>query len=224
MEGVEPTIAVIILGGDQLSAQALESVLAEEEGFRLWAAPDESQAFPSIVLVDASLDPRAALSQTWSAREQFPEAQVMVLGLENEDESILEFIEAGAVSYLLKGVSPARLVEALRFLRDGQVHSTPRIATAVLERIGSLEKDRWVVPLPPSCDPLTARELETLTLMARGLRNKEIARALHITVQTVKNHVHSTLSKLQVHRRRDAVRLAYELGLLREPLRPLDLF
>ena len=216
-----PTISVMILGGDRLSAQALESVLAAEEGFRLWTAPDEGQAFPSIVLVDASLDPRAALSQTWRAREQFPEAQVMVLGLENEDESVLEFIEAGAVSYLLKNASPTRLVEALRFLRDGQVHSTPRIAAAVLERIASLEKDRGVIPLPASCEPLTARELETLTLMARGLRNKEIGHALHITVQTVKNHVHSILSKLQVHRRRDAVRLAYELGLLQEPL---DLF
>jgi len=221
---VEPTISVMILGGDRLSVQALESILAAEEGFRLWTAPDEGQAFPSIVLVDAALDPRAALSQTWSARERFPEAQVMVLGLENEDESVLEFIEAGAVSYLLKGATPARLVAALRFLRDGQVHSTPRIAAAVLERIAALEKDRGVIPLPASSEPLTARELETLTLMARGLRNKEIARALHITVQTVKNHVHSILSKLQVHRRRDAVRLAYELGLLREPLEPLDLF
>ncbi len=60
--------------------------------------------------------------------------------------------------------------------------------------------------------------------MARGLRNKEIAHALHITVQTVKNHVHNILGKLRVHRRRDAVRLAYEMGLLREPREALDLF
>jgi DNA-binding NarL/FixJ family response regulator len=214
----------MIVGGDQAFAPAMAEVLAGEEGFRVWTAPGEGADFPSIILIDASLDPQEALAQTWSARERFPEAQVMVVGLEREDESVLEFIEAGAAAYLLKSASPARLVEALRFLRDGQVHSTPRIAAAVLERIAALEKDRPVVPLPPSCEPLTARELETLALMARGLRNKEIARALHISVQTVKNHVHNILDKMRVHRRRDAVRLAYELGLLREPMEPLDLF
>jgi DNA-binding NarL/FixJ family response regulator len=224
MEGVEPILFVMVLGEGRVFASALEAVLASEDGFRLWTAAAEGEAPPSIVLVDASLDPREALASTWSARERFPEAQVMVLGLEREDESVLEFIEAGAAAYLLRSEPPARLAEALRFLRDGQVHSTPRIAAAVLERIAALERDRVAIPLPPHWEPLSARELEILALMARGLRNKEIARALHIRVSTVKNHVHRVLDKLQVHRRRDAVRLAYEWGLLREPLEPLDLF
>lgn len=224
MEGVEPTIFVMILGGDRVFAEALEAVLAAEEGLRLGTVAAEDQEPPSIILIDASFDPAEALSLTWSARERFPEAQVMILGLEREDESVLEFIEAGAAAYLLKSASPARLVEALRFLREGQVHSSPRIAAAVVERIAALEKERGFIPPLPSCNPLTARELETLSLMARGLRNKEIAHALHITVQTVKNHVHNILEKLHVHRRRDAVRLAYEMGLLREPREPLDLF
>lgn len=217
---MEPTISVTILGGDRVFAEALEAVLTAAEGLRLCAAPDT----PAIVLIDASFDAVEALTLTWTAREQFPEAQVMILGLEREDERVLEFIEAGAAAYLLQSASPDRLIEALRFLRDGQVHSSPRIAAAVVERIAALEKERTVVPLPAHCDPLTARELETLSLMARGLRNKEIARALRITVQTVKNHVHNILEKLRVHRRRDAVRLAYELGLLQEPREPLDLF
>jgi DNA-binding NarL/FixJ family response regulator len=221
---VEPTISVMILGGDRVFAEALETVLAAEEGLRLYAAPDEGDDGPSIVLIDASFDPAAALSLTWSARERFPQAQMMILGLKSEDESVLEFIEAGAAAYLLQSASPAQLIEALRFLRDGQVHSSPRIAAAVVERIAALEKERKVIPVPEAPDPLTARELEILALMARGLRNKEIAHSLHITVQTVKNHVHNVLEKLRVHRRRDAVRLAYELGLLREPQEPLDLF
>ncbi len=220
---MEPTISVMILGEDRVFVEALETVLATEEGLRL-AAPGEGGDSPSIVLIDASFDPTAALSVTWSARERFPEAQVMILGLRSEDESILEFIEAGAAAYLLQSASLAQLIEALRFLRDGQVHSSPRIAAAVVERIAALEKDRKVSPVPQAHEPLTARELEILALMARGLRNKEIAHSLHITVQTVKNHVHNVLEKLRVHRRRDAVRLAYELGLLREPQEPLDLF
>jgi DNA-binding NarL/FixJ family response regulator len=224
MEGVEPTISVMILGGDRVFAEALETVLAPEEGLRLCTAAVEGEDPPSIVLIDASFNEMEALSLTWSARERFPEAQVMILGLEREDESVLDFIEAGAAAYLLKSASPAQLVEALRFLREGQVHSSPRVAAAVVARIAALERECPVNPPPESCEPLTARELETLSLMARGLRNKEIAHALHITVQTVKNHVHNILEKLRVHRRRDAVRLAYELGLLNEPREPLDLF
>ena len=219
-----PTISVLILGSDRVFADALEAVLAAEEGFRLSSVPLDGEELPAIILIDASFAPADALVLTWTARERFPEAQVMVLGLEREDESVLEFIEAGAAAYLLKSASLARLVEALHFLRDGQVHSSPRIAAAVLERITALEKERRDPVLPACCEPLTSRELETLALMARGLRNKEIAHSLHITVQTVKNHVHNILEKLKVHRRRDAVRLAYEMGLLREPLEPLDLF
>ncbi len=223
MEEVAPTISVMILGGDRVFAEALEAVLAAEEGFRLCAAPAGDQDPPAILLIDASFDPAETLALTWSARERFPAAQVMILGVQAEDDSLLELIEAGAAAYLLQSASPAQLVEALRFLREGQVQSSPRIAAAVVERIATLERDCPAVPLSPSCEPLTARELETLALLARGLRNKEIAHALHITVQTVKNHVHSILLKLQVHRRRDAVRSAYERGLLREP-GPLDLF
>jgi len=224
---VEPTISVMILGGDRVFAEALEAVLAAEEGLRLRAAsatPAETDDPPSILLIDASSDPAAALALTWSARERFPEAQVVILGLQREDEGVLEFIEAGAAAYLLQSASPAQLIEALHFLREGQVHSSPRIAAAVVERIAALEKERKPVPSPQGWEPLTARELEILELMARGLRNKEIAHSLHITVQTVKNHVHNVLEKLRVHRRRDAVRLAYELDLLREPQEPLDLF
>lgn len=224
---MEPTISVMILGGDRVFAEALETVLAAEGGLRLCAAPAASsdpEDPPAIVLIDASFDPAEALSLTWSSRERFPEAQVVILGLRREDESVLEFIEAGAAAYLLQSASPAQLIEALRFLREGQVHSSPRIAAAVVERIAALERERKTVPTPEDWEPLTARELEILSLLARGLRNKEIAQRLDITVQTVKNHVHKVLEKLRVHRRRDAVRLAYELGLLREPQEPLDLF
>jgi DNA-binding NarL/FixJ family response regulator len=215
---VAPTISVMILGGDRVFTEALETVIAATDGLRLCTEE------PSIVLVDASFQPAEALALTWSARERFPEAQVMVLGLEREDESVLDFIEAGAAAYLLKSASPAEFRAALHFLREGQVQSSPRIAAAVVERIAALEREHKPAPLPASCEPLTSRELEILALLARGLRNKEIARALQITVQTVKNHVHSVLEKLRVHRRRDAVRLAFELELLPEPTEPLDLF
>jgi DNA-binding NarL/FixJ family response regulator len=226
---MQSTTSVLILGGDRIFTEALEAVLAMEEDLCMLAAPanggnGNGQGCPiDILLIDASFDHATALAWTWSAREQFPGIQIMVIGLESEDEGVLDFIEAGAAAYVLRRASPARLVEAIRALREGEVHSSPHIAAAVLERIAALEKQHDPEPLPTE-EPLTARELETLALLARGLRNKEIAQSLRITVQTVKNHVHKILEKLRVHRRRDAVRLAYELGLLHEPRDPLDLF
>jgi DNA-binding NarL/FixJ family response regulator len=127
----------------------------------------------------------------------------------------VEFVEAGAHAYVLQSASPEGLMTAVREVHAGRSPNSPRVVTAVLRRIGSLAG----VPVPPprTTEPLTPREMEILTLLARGLGNKEICQRLHITVQTVKNHVHSILAKLQVHRRREAVRLAYEMGMLIDP-------
>jgi DNA-binding NarL/FixJ family response regulator len=225
-----PAISVMILSHDRILAEALEFVLAGEgdlsvvtaaRGRERAGAGDPSAV--DIVLVDAARDRDAALAMTWRVRERFTGAQVIVFGLDREDESAVDFIEAGAEGYVLKNVSPAALAEAIRAVRSGRALCSPHIATSVLERIARLSQED-VPAAGPVREPLTPREAEVLALMSRGLRNKEIARALRITVQTVKNHVHNLLAKLEVHRRRDAVRLAYELRLLGEPEAPLDLF
>jgi DNA-binding NarL/FixJ family response regulator len=118
---------------------------------------------------------------------------------------------------VLKGSSPEQLVAVIAAARQGLATCAPRIVGLVVERIAALSR----VAAPPRAaaeiEALTPRERETLILLAEGLTNKEAARRLRITVQTVKNHVHRILEKLRVHRRRDAVRLAYELGILAEP-------
>ena len=213
---MEPTISVMILGGDRVFAEALEAVLAAEEGLRLRAAsatPAETDDPPSILLIDASSDPAAALALTWSARERFPEAQVVILGLQREDEGVLEFIEAGAAAYLLQSASPAQLIEALHFLREGQVHSSPRIAAAVVERIAALEKERKPVPPPQGWEPLTEREREILELVAQGRSNADITAQLVVSPKTVRNHVSNIFSKLQVRDRSEAIVRAREAGM-----------
>ena len=227
---MQPAIFVMILSHDRIFAEALGAVLASEEDLSVVAvsrAGEESNAVGAppvdIVLVDAERDREAALAMTWRAGESFSDAQVIVFGLDREDESAVDFIQAGAKGYVLKSVSPAMLVEVIREVRSGRAVCPPHITTSVLERIARLSQETLPAAVPVH-QTLTDREAEVLALMARGLRNKEIAHALRITVQTVKNHVHNLLAKLGVHRRRDAVRLGYELRLLREPKAPLDLF
>lgn len=169
-----------------------------------------------VVLVDAALDRETALARTAAVRERHTGSKLLVLGLDREDERVVDFIEAGALGYVLQSTSPADLVAAIRSVYDGNSRCSPRVAASVVARIASLEQQRGR-GAPQEPEPLTRREVEVLAAVAAGLRNKEIGRQLRISTQTVKNHVHSILDKLGVGQRRQAVRLAYEHGLLRPP-------
>jgi DNA-binding NarL/FixJ family response regulator len=212
---MQPLISFLILSGDHLFSDAVAVALGRQPDLR----PVTEEPF-DILLLDASADTGRALEQLWKLRDRLADAKAIVLGLEQEDEGLLlDFIEAGARGYVLRSATPARLAEVVRSVHRGETPCSSRIAASVLERISLLARKREA-PDGPEPGPLTARELEILALMARGLRNKEIGGRLLITTQTVKNHVHNILDKLQVHRRREAVRLACERGLLAD----LDLF
>jgi two-component system nitrate/nitrite response regulator NarL len=194
---MQPSIAVIVLSSDRIFCEVLAASLSRREGLEAIAAPAGAQdmsgeSSPGVVLIDASFHPQSALSQTWEVRALWPDAKIVAIGLDREDDQIVDFAEAGALG-------------------------SPRILAAVVARITSLSRVEVVAPVGHQVEPLTLREREILALMAEGLSNKEVGRRLRITVQTVKNHVHRILEKLQCHRRREAVRLAYDLGLLMEP-------
>ncbi|HEV2855778.1 MAG TPA: response regulator transcription factor [Thermoanaerobaculia bacterium] len=218
---MQPSIRVAVVSEERMFREALAASLSGYEGLEVTALPGdgisvEGEEPSDIVLIDAASDFQVALLRTWEARERWPEAKLIALGLDREDDSVVDFIEAGAQGYVLKGASPDGLVEVIRSVHQGRTPCSPGVVASVLARIAALSGMR---PDPPQrkVEPLTLREREVLALLAAGLGNKEVGRRLRITVQTVKNHVHRILEKLQVHRRREAVRIAYDLGLLAEP-------
>jgi DNA-binding NarL/FixJ family response regulator len=219
---MQPSIAVIVLSSDRIFCEVLAASLSRREGLEAIAAPSGAQdmsgeSSPGVVLIDASFHPQSALSQTWEVRALWPDAKIVAIGLDREDDQIVDFAEAGALGYALKDASLDELVGTIHAVHQGQTLCSPRILAAVVARITSLSRVEVVAPVGHQVEPLTLREREILALMAEGLSNKEVGRRLRITVQTVKNHVHRILEKLQCHRRREAVRLAYDLGLLMEP-------
>ena len=182
------------------------------------ATPEPPAWGVDVVLIDSSHRDEA-LAAAWRVGEELPGAKLLILGIEQEDEGVLDFVEAGAHGYLLKGASAADLAAAIHDVHAGRTRCSPRIAAAVLARIGRLgELDRADrAERQPAAGPheaLTGRELDILRLLADGLSNKEIALRLSISLSTVKNHVHNLLVKLAVRRRREAIRFAYEQGLL----------
>jgi DNA-binding NarL/FixJ family response regulator len=223
---MDAPVGLRIVGWDRLLVEAIVAWLAARPDFRVIDPslnPSSGEAV-DVVLLDASRRDEA-LAAAWKLGEELPGAKLLVFGIEGiegieeseaEAGTVLDFVEAGARGYLLKGASTADLAAALHDVHAGRTRCSPRIVEAVLARIRRLgelgETDRGRAAAPR--EPLTVRELQILHLLAGGLSNKEIGSRLQISLSTVKNHLHNLLVKLGVRRRREAIRLAYELGLL----------
>jgi DNA-binding NarL/FixJ family response regulator len=142
----------------------------------------------------------SGLEATTRIREQFPAARIIVLTTYEGDEDIHRALEAGAQAYLLKEMARTELVETIRQVHAGQRHISSRVAAQLAEHTPRVA--------------LTPRELEVLQLMAKGLRNKEIAAALDIAEDTVKIHIKNIFEKLEVVDRTQAVVLAAQRGFI----------
>ena len=173
-----------------------------------------------VVLVEVGIRPGGARFVR-DLREAAPAARVIPVGASDREE-ILELLEAGACGYVPREASLAELCHAVRQAHSGRAQNTPQVVEAVLRRLRELSEDP---PLPlASPDPpagpetlrvLTSKEQQVLHLLARGCSNREIGRRLSISLSTVKMHVHHVFGKLDVRKRRDAVRVAAQTGLLR---------
>jgi len=130
-----------------------------------------------------------------------------------EEADLYEAIKAGATGYLLKEISIEEVASAVRAVQTGQSLISPSMASKLLTEFATMVKrsdEREQVPTPR----LTDREMEVLRLVARGLNNRDIAKALFISENTVKNHVRNILEKLQLHSRMEAVVYAVREKLL----------
>jgi DNA-binding NarL/FixJ family response regulator len=149
------------------------------------------------------------IAATARLREEQPDVRVLALTTFDDDEDVFAAIRAGAVGYLLKDVSGARLVEALVAAGRGESVLHPSVAAKLVARVARLPEDAV-----PAEHPLSEREVDVVRLVAEGRTNREIANALFLAEGTVKNLVTSVLSKLGVRDRTQAALRARDLGLL----------
>jgi DNA-binding NarL/FixJ family response regulator len=146
------------------------------------------------------------------AERREPPTRVLVLTTFDLDDYVYEALRAGASGFLLKDVPPEQLAPAVRVVAAGEALLAPSITRRLIEQFAAHADAPAVVP---ELAELTARELDVLRLIARGLSNAEIAAELVVTEHTTKTHVASILQKLHVRNRVGAVVLAYECGLVR---------
>jgi len=177
----------------------------------------QAKATPEVIVLDFGLPTRDGLAHAREISDAIPLPLILMIGVSELESDILACCEAGATGYLPREASVKDLIDHVRAVAAGETPCSPKVAAFLFsrlrERARELQRLRALGPVR-----LTRRELQVIGLIEEGLSNKEIATRLEIETQTVKNHVHNILEKLELGGRQDAVRYARERGLLPFPL------
>ena len=208
-------VRVLIADDQALFRRGLYVVLGTEEDIEVVAeAEDGEEAIakaeelaPDAVLMDVRMPRVNGIEAARRIREMLPSTKILMLTVSDEEDDLYEAIKAGANGYLLKEISVEEVANAIHSVVQGQSLISPSMASKLLNEFNSLARqaaEKEELPAPV----LTARELEVLKLVARGMSNKDVADQLFISENTVKNHVRNILEKLHLHSRMEAVMYA----------------
>jgi DNA-binding NarL/FixJ family response regulator len=210
---VEGNIRVLVADDHPMLREGLTAVLGTQPDFEvIGEAADGSEVVqlaetlrPDVILLDLEMPTVDGVAALEGLRDAGSEARTIIFTAYDTDERILRSLRAGARGYLLKGASRAEIFDAIRTVHSGGSLLGPAVTSRLLDHIEQGDERP---------DGLTPRELEVLTLLARGLKNAEIASELFISERTVKFHVSSILAKLDAETRTEAVRIAARRGLV----------
>ena len=211
------TIRVLVADDQALFREALTTLLEVQSGIEVVgeagngeeAVRRGAELRPDVVLMDLRMPVLDGIAATARLTAEQPDVRVLALTTFDDDEDVFAALRAGAVGYLLKDVSGARLVEALVAAERGESVLQPSVAAKLVARVA-----RMPAETAPAEHPLTNREADVVRLLAEGRSNREIAAALFLAEGTVKNLVTSVLSKLGVRDRTQAALRARDLGIL----------
>jgi DNA-binding NarL/FixJ family response regulator len=210
-------IRTMIVDDHALFRRGLEMVLDEEPDIELVgqasdgaeAVEKAAESLPDVVLMDIRMPRSNGIEACRAMKEAAPSAKIVILTISDEEEDLFEAIRAGASGYLLKDIPLDEVADTVRAVHGGQSLINPSMAGKLLTEFATLarrddEERVQEVPAPR----LTEREMQVLKLIARGMNNRDIAKELFISENTVKNHVRNILEKLQIHSRMEAVMVA----------------
>ena len=168
-----------------------------------------SELGPDLVLMDLNLPDATGVDATARILAAVPTARVLMMTMSTDDDAVVAAMRAGARGYVVKGAGRADLLSAIRTVVAGGAVFSPSVA----DRLGSFFTGLATGGGREAFRQQTAREVEVLDLMARGLENRRIARELHLSDKTVRNHVSNVLTKLDAEDRSEAVLRARRAGL-----------
>lgn len=214
------SIRVVIVDDEVAYRTAIQRTLTLMPECQLLAACKDGQDAldfclsepPDVLLTDINMPRLDGLELMRRLLKKEKEIRVVVLTVNEDEETIFEAFRAGALGYLLKTSTPQEVVEAIRLAHRGEAKLTPKIATKLIEDFRRVKDDEETDDT--ELYVLSDRETEILELIAKGMRNKEIASHLSIAEKTVKNHVSNILKALQVNSRTEAAMKAVRAKLV----------
>jgi DNA-binding NarL/FixJ family response regulator len=212
-----PPIRVVLADDHPMYRYGVAAVLTDVPGLELVGQADSGAALlamvrdarPDVVVTDLRMPDLSGIEVTRSLHADQPELPVLVLTMHDDDESVYGAMRAGARGYLLKGADSDELVTTIRTLASGGTVFGPSVARRIVGFFLESSQKYTQGAFPA----LTPREREVLDLLAAGKRNSVIARELGLSEKTVRNHLSSILTKLQVADRSAAIVRAREAGL-----------
>jgi DNA-binding NarL/FixJ family response regulator len=220
---------VVIVDGHTLFRRGVRNILELEKDIEVVGEAGSGrealavveELTPDVVLMDLGLPAPNGIETTQRLKRELPHTGVIVLASNDDEDQLFDAIKAGAAAYVLKDIDPTDLIAIIRRVRAGEylindkVFAKPAVASRVLKEFRELAV--YGAEAQPIFAPLSPREVEILDNIAQGMTNKQVAYALSISEQTVKNHMSSILRKLSVNDRTQAVVYAMRQGWIKIP-------
>ncbi|MGG6314224.1 response regulator [Paenibacillus macerans] len=207
-------VRVLVVDDHPHAREAIGDILAEDAGFEIVAfaaGADEAIAqtelwMPDLILMDIHMPGKDGLETTREIKLRYPYVKIVLITVSDDAAHLFEALKQGAQGYLLKNLEPGTWLEYLRAVASDEAPLSSELALRILQEFPLAKKETGEGP------PLTAREREILGWVAQGMTNREIAGELHISDQTVKNHLKNILHKLHLENRVQLTRYALEQG------------
>jgi DNA-binding NarL/FixJ family response regulator len=216
-DGAPEPIRALIVDDHALFRRGLEMVLESEPDIELVGQASDGEeaiqrageSLPDVVLMDIRMPRSSGIEACRALKNVAPSAKIVMLTISDEEDDLFDAIRAGASGYLLKDIPLDEVADAVRAVYGGQSLINPSMAAKLLTEFAALaRREEDETPQQVPAPRLTEREIEVLRLVARGMNNRDIAKELFISENTVKNHVRNILEKLQIHSRMEAVMVA----------------
>jgi DNA-binding NarL/FixJ family response regulator len=219
--GVDVTLGVLIADDQALMRAGFRMILDAEPDLEVVgeaadgreAVAEAGRLRPDVVLMDVRMPEMDGIEATRRLLDGNGDTKVVMLTTFDMDEYVYEALRAGASGFLVKDVPPEQLVAGIRAVASGESLLAPSVTRRLIQQFVRRPPDAIRTP-PPEVSRLTAREVDVLRMMARGLSNAEIATESFVSETTIKTHVAHLLSKLGVRDRVQAVVFAYEAGVV----------
>lgn len=221
---------VLVVDDQPLMLEALKSFFSAEPGFEVIATASNGReavdrclaSDPDVVLMDMKMPVMDGIDATREITSRSPRSKVLALTTFSTLEFVVPALRAGAAGYLVKDARPDEIITAVRQVLDDEIALSPAIARALADNVISVPGQQQARPADNGLrSRLTDREMETVTLLAQGLSNREIAEQMHVSEGSVKAYLGRVCEKFGVRDRVQALIKAYQYGLVEPQLRDI---